>query len=836
MARLATIYKKRGPFGGEEPAAGPGEPHAGLRAGAQRAVAVVALPLALGLGARLALLPFTSWAKDDSIWLLATQNGLQHLGLYQRIGFSYPPYWGYLLQGLGWLLGHLGVTASALGTQDLRFQPLTSVNEFATMVTTPLYNVCFKGLLLVADLGTGLLLYDLCRRAGGDERRARLAFCLWFLNPFVIFATAVYGAFDLFVGFAVLLCAYLFVARRPGWAGASLAVAVMLKGAPIFLAPFFVFVALDRRGPLAERLRGAWPFLGGLGGGLALLLLPLLATSEVHASISAVFARTSGPSFGGYAVTGLMRFAGLSTVTQGLQTWGGLNHAVLALQALASCALGLAGARLARRGLAYAGYSTCALVLAVVVVLGPTANGQYALWFLPAVVAVVALWRRQVGALVLFSALPLGFILTVFGPTVLLFPMAEAGWVTVPAIAHAVRSWGATPPAFWSAQGGATNFTGPAAALGVVGVALLAWGTFARVPRRVASPGPRPARSPLAVATAGILVAAGLLGGLVVAASPATGGVSLTVSTGRGGPVVTARVTPGSRLVKLRLAAVAAGPPLRTVDLYVDPAYPVAGTTLRGVEATADTVANGLHLAGFPGQVREINATGLRRLMANRQGAAGTAVVDLAGALPATVYGPGTDLARPWLEAGGILYFGGEPLGLLSARPAGRGHPGRLVDLGHEGVGRFVDPTAVGHAPRQTSAGTRPSAVAATLALSYVMNGQGLKASRATSVSLLGWLSGRRSSVGSVGIGRGHAVVLGGPVENQRNVSPDIERLVMSAAVLGAPAAYAEVPQSVVDHGGVVRWRLPASTGGSLAVVAFDPSPEGVVFARAQNR
>ena len=59
------------------------------------------------------------------------------VGIYARLQFSYPPVWGYLLQGVGWVLLHVGLHPTNLATADPRLHPATvATNAFSTTVTT----------------------------------------------------------------------------------------------------------------------------------------------------------------------------------------------------------------------------------------------------------------------------------------------------------------------------------------------------------------------------------------------------------------------------------------------------------------------------------------------------------------------------------------------------------------------------------------------------------------------------------------------------------------------------------------------------------------------------
>src|SRR5439155_10058116 len=110
------------------------------------------------------------------------------------------------------------------------------VGDFSSIVTSPAYNLIFKGLLFAFDLGVGLTIFGVIWFTTNDVRRSKLAFALWFLNPFVIYQSAVHGAADNLVGFSVISVAVFILAGRPFWAGGAWVLGIMTKIVPLFLA------------------------------------------------------------------------------------------------------------------------------------------------------------------------------------------------------------------------------------------------------------------------------------------------------------------------------------------------------------------------------------------------------------------------------------------------------------------------------------------------------------------------------------------------------------------------------------------------------------------------
>lgn len=108
-----------------------------------------------------------------------------------------------------------------------------------------LMRVAFKipfilGVLALAAVGALLL------RAWGRPDGARAFEKAVLLNPFLIFVTAVWGMFDVWVAVSLVVTLLLLERRLFGWAGAALAVGALFKLFPVFVGPALALVAWRR--------------------------------------------------------------------------------------------------------------------------------------------------------------------------------------------------------------------------------------------------------------------------------------------------------------------------------------------------------------------------------------------------------------------------------------------------------------------------------------------------------------------------------------------------------------------------------------------------------------
>jgi hypothetical protein len=244
------------------------------------------LLLAAALAARLLLMPLPDPFDADltTFWLPWMAYGAEH-GLAQlyRQGeplVNYPPLYLTLLVGLGKLYGLL-------------------VPSFEY---TPLQSVLIKLPAVLADLGITVLLYAAAwqvvqlraastpstsmapeppvtlRPGEGSRFFPLLAAGLWALNPAILYVSAYWAQVDSIHTLWMLAALLAALARRWGWSGLFMGLALLTKLHAIVLLP--LFLALAWRHSRRAVAMGAL----GMAGTLALGLLPLaLSDASSHA-------------------------------------------------------------------------------------------------------------------------------------------------------------------------------------------------------------------------------------------------------------------------------------------------------------------------------------------------------------------------------------------------------------------------------------------------------------------------------------------------------------------------------------------------------------------------
>jgi len=417
-------------------------------------------PLIIGLVVRLVLAPFTAWNYDDAVWFHTALSGYYGVPLYQRPGFSYPPVWGYVLQILGTVIHASGFGPSFFGQIDRSFASAVSITtDFTDVVTAPGFNLLFKCALFAFDLLTAVVIYRFVNQLTGNPKQARLAFMAWFLNPFVIYESAVHGAFDVIVGFAVLATLVLILIGREYWAGAAWAIGILTKLSPVTLGLELVLAIAVAQNSIQQSTRFTVRRLTrfGLGAGVATgcLAAPLLLQGSVPAMLHNVFTRAQTPiTIGGMSLSGvryLKPFSGL--LEWAFQNSGTVIKATTAAQIIAIALWAIWTVIMVRKDPVFGLFTGSVGTLASFMLLSPVANPQYILWWLPALTVFVFASGRGYWSFALISLAPVVFSLAILGPIASLAPLATythlipvsalndqvVGWYTAPA-----RLWGAT--------------------------------------------------------------------------------------------------------------------------------------------------------------------------------------------------------------------------------------------------------------------------------------------------------------------------------------------------------------------------------------------------------
>ena len=223
--------------------------------------------LMIGLLTRLALSPISGQADDIHCWYKTSQLLLQGFNPYCHSSpFPYPPMWLYMLIPVAVAYGKL----SSL----LHVHPLDARVFFGSFPTPIIVDWLFAFLaklpIIFFDFATAVLIYKVIGDLTQDLKKSTVGMGLFFLNPYSIWISAVYGQFDVVPAFFLLLSLVFLVKKDPWKAALCMASSAALK----FFSVLLVFPSILYFWRTSKKR--SLGFLTGLVSSLFLFSLPFL--------------------------------------------------------------------------------------------------------------------------------------------------------------------------------------------------------------------------------------------------------------------------------------------------------------------------------------------------------------------------------------------------------------------------------------------------------------------------------------------------------------------------------------------------------------------------------
>ncbi len=391
-----------------------------------------------GFVIRLLLAPYTGEA-DLSTYAESSTTMAYGGGPYTYL-IVYPPGWVFLLD----LIGH--ATATLISIQSFLSVPspifALRIDIYIlqpTSITNPVFSLSEKIPLFVFDFLLALLLYEIALESGASKTAARWAFIAYFLNPLVIFMSAVHGAYDVIPEMLVVASFYLALRGRGLTSGIALGLGVITKVFPIFFLPLLVAVLWRHRGVDESRgivLRRYAAWAAGVVGMAALVFWPSGLLQGYSGLITV--GPTLGENHGGFGIWSWVQIPTFGAVQWELYWNTGLVMVLTTISAvLLAIVVALAYLRRSRTGktdrewlLAFVATSFVSLIAFAAV------QPQYLLWVLPGMIIVAAVERRFRSSIVIVTAA--GVIFYLFGlssPLLFLQPLATyttlLSWSTI---------------------------------------------------------------------------------------------------------------------------------------------------------------------------------------------------------------------------------------------------------------------------------------------------------------------------------------------------------------------------------------------------------------------
>ena len=137
------------------------------------------------------------------------------------------------------------------------FQPSAALYLLVFLVKLP---------LLIADFAVAILLYNMALRFNLKEHDAKLAFYLWFMNPYIVITNEMLAAVDIYPTFLMLLALALGQDGKGIKNSLAFGGSIALKLFPILLAPVLIIRGNNRRRLLLATVLGVTIYLAWVAG------------------------------------------------------------------------------------------------------------------------------------------------------------------------------------------------------------------------------------------------------------------------------------------------------------------------------------------------------------------------------------------------------------------------------------------------------------------------------------------------------------------------------------------------------------------------------------------
>jgi|GEM_PF-1918340 len=201
------------------------------------------LLIILGVLIRLILSGISALNNDVKVWYDLARQTYDHVPIYAYKNFSYPPGAALVFLPAIKILSFF-TSPISWGYFDTALEALSiKTGIYHTLITSPLFNFAIKLPLFVTE---GIFLYTiysfLRNKIPYDKLKAGLV--LFYLNPLVIFVSAVHAQLEIVPVFLSMLSFFLLVDKKYFFSGMAIAVAIATKLYPVFLVPLLIIYVI----------------------------------------------------------------------------------------------------------------------------------------------------------------------------------------------------------------------------------------------------------------------------------------------------------------------------------------------------------------------------------------------------------------------------------------------------------------------------------------------------------------------------------------------------------------------------------------------------------------
>jgi Gpi18-like mannosyltransferase len=392
--------------------------------------------LVIGIIVRYALALYTSWSPDAETWYTVAMNVTYGNGLYDRVGFSYPPVWGYIVGGVT-KIASLLVDPQDFGRYIPDLQIYALMNQFvSSTITSPLFNIIFKTPLLIADALVGIILYKFVLEITKDSKKAKIAFVIWFFNPFVIMVNAIHGAFDVIPAFLSLLAIILVYKENYFWSGMVLMLGILSKLFPVFFVPLLIGYilsivyhnqTLDYRDKIKKLSRRYLMFFSGAAFSAIIVTFPIILQGKWLNAYTSVFTRTAtGFPVGGISPWFISKIPGYNWIfLWGYKNPGPVLHSSEMIALIAVCVLGVLVFLFSYKNPIKWLFFGSVATLSITYLTSSIVNPQYLIWIMPFLIIGYLLFQHSYKYLIaVLSTIGIGYYYSLQGFWNMILPLA----------------------------------------------------------------------------------------------------------------------------------------------------------------------------------------------------------------------------------------------------------------------------------------------------------------------------------------------------------------------------------------------------------------------------
>lgn len=271
--------------------------------------------LIVGILIRIVLIPLATYNYDIPFWATTIQHAQSGNGLYELRGYYYTPVWGYILGSLGMVANFLfGIPSYGIMADSLITSTSADWEYYGIVVVSPEFSIFIKAVITIFDILCGYLIYIIVKKFGYDEKKAVLAFGLWFLCPIVLYTSAVHGTFDNISIMFMLLTFLMLMDRRYFLAGAMFSLAAFTKYFPAYLIfILFIYIIKMNKGRDAKLMATIWVIAGFVAATL-LILLPQFLEGDISEAFGFVSNRVTSIDTMAESLWGIIASDGYSIV------------------------------------------------------------------------------------------------------------------------------------------------------------------------------------------------------------------------------------------------------------------------------------------------------------------------------------------------------------------------------------------------------------------------------------------------------------------------------------------------------------------------------------------